>query len=70
MAHSTGEIPHTEEESAALGKLQKLADEKGIKPLDVDAVLARADFWPEDESADDFIRAVEEWRRDKRTREP
>lgn len=33
---------------------------------DLDAL--RADFWPEDETADDFIAAVRDWRRSRRSR--
>jgi hypothetical protein len=63
------EIPQTLEQTEALTRLQKLTAGRGIRPLDFDAILSKADFWPEDESADDFIRAVEEWRRDGRSRD-
>jgi len=65
----TNEVPQTSEQSEALARLQKLAADRGIGPLDFDALLSKADFWPEGETADDFIRAVEEWRRDKRSRD-
>ena len=65
----TSEIQHSEEQVEALARLEKAAAAKGIKPLDFDSLLARADFWPEDESADDFIAAIEEWRRDESSRE-
>ena len=65
----TNKIPQTLEQTEALARLQKFAAESGIRPLDFDALLSKADFWPEDETADDFIRAVEEWRRDKRSRD-
>jgi hypothetical protein len=65
----TSEIPQTLEQTEALARLQKLAAERGIRPLDFDVILSKADFWPEDESADDFIPAVEEWRRDRRSRD-
>jgi hypothetical protein len=65
----TSGVPQTLEQTEALARLQKLAAERGIQPLDFDAILSKADFWPEDESADDFIRTVEEWRRDRRSRD-
>ncbi len=43
--------------------LEKLAVKQGVKAVtDFDALLG--DFWPEDESADDFIAQVRSWRRD------
>jgi hypothetical protein len=41
---------------------QKLAEEQGVKPLDFDALRAKAGFWPEDESIDDFIAKIRKWR--------
>ena len=52
----------TPEQREALARLLKLAEEQGVKPLDMDAVLAKADFWPEDESIDEFIATIAEWR--------
>ena len=44
-------------------QLEKLAAEQGVQPIaDFDSL--RADFWPEDESTDDFVRTVRERRRD------
>lgn len=40
-----------------------LAAEQGVRPLGNLNELA-GDFWPEDESVDDFIAAVREWRRE------
>jgi hypothetical protein len=43
-----------ERESAeARAELLRLAREQGVKPFDFDR--ARGDFWPESESADDFL---------------
>lgn len=39
------------------------AAEQGIRPIDDLSELA-GDFWPEDESIDDFIAAVRQWRRE------
>ncbi|HKS42292.1 MAG TPA: hypothetical protein VJX74_16860 [Blastocatellia bacterium] len=60
---------HTPEPTEAQRRLMKLAEEQGVKPLDFDALLAKADFWPEDESIDDFIAAVQEWRSEGGERE-
>lgn len=43
--------------------LETLAAQQGVEPVnDFDDLLG--DFWPEDESADEFITAVREWRSD------
>jgi hypothetical protein len=43
--------------------LATLAAEQGVQPVtDFDNLLG--DFWPEDETADDFIVAVRSWRRE------
>ena len=38
----------------------KLAAEQGVKPIE-DIGKLYGDFWPEDESADDFITATKAW---------
>ena len=44
-------------------QLEKLAIEQGVQPItEFDSL--RADFWPEEESVDDFVRTVRERRRD------
>ncbi len=44
-------------------QLEKLAVEQGVQATtDFDSL--KADFWPEDESVDDFVRTVRERRRD------
>jgi hypothetical protein len=48
---------------AARMELEKLAAEKGVKPI-TDFESLRAKFWPEEESVDDFVRTVRERRRD------
>lgn len=40
-----------------------LAAEQGVRPIGDLSELA-GDFWPEDESIDDFIATVREWRRE------
>jgi hypothetical protein len=52
----------TPEQREALARLMKLAEEQGVKPLDFDALQKQADFWPEDESIDEFIATVRKWR--------
>jgi hypothetical protein len=47
---------------AARKELEKLAMEQGVRPI-TDFESLKADFWPEDESVDDFIRTVRERRR-------
>jgi predicted RNase H-like HicB family nuclease len=43
--------------------LAALASEQGVEPADdFDALLG--DFWPDDESADEFVATLREWRRD------
>ncbi|HSO73657.1 MAG TPA: hypothetical protein VLU47_02375 [Blastocatellia bacterium] len=56
------------EQSRARARLRKLIDEQGIKPITAEQLHAMGDLWPEDESVDDFIAAVREWRRDGNTR--
>ncbi|MCI0488424.1 MAG: hypothetical protein L0229_17685 [Blastocatellia bacterium] len=52
----------TPEQSEALAKLVSMAEEQGVKPLDFDALMVKADFWPEDESVDEFIATIRRWR--------
>lgn len=48
---------------AARKELERLAAERGVQPItDFDSL--RADFWPENESVDDFVRTVRERRQD------
>ena len=43
--------------------IEELAAEQGVKPFDFKAVIEEAaGLWPEDESADEFVAAVREWR--------
>jgi hypothetical protein len=52
---------------AARKELERLAVEQGVRPItDLDSL--RADFWPEDESVEDFVRTVRERRRDSERR--
>ena len=43
-------------------ELERLAAEQNVKPV-TDLDMLRADFWPKDESVDDFVRSVRERRR-------
>ena len=41
---------------------EELAAQQGVSPVaDFDSLLG--DFWPEDESIDDFLEALHRWRR-------
>ena len=42
--------------------IEQLAEEQGIGPFDVEAARAKATFWPEDESIDDFLTFLKESR--------
>ncbi|MEK6278729.1 MAG: hypothetical protein AABN95_00080 [Acidobacteriota bacterium] len=42
-------------------ELERLAAEQHVRPL-IDFDSLKADFWPEDESVDDFVRTVRERR--------
>lgn len=46
-------------------ELERLAAEQGVKVI-IDLHSLRADFWPEDESVDDFVRTVRERRGEPR----
>jgi len=52
---------------AARKELERLAAEQGVEPI-TDFESLKADFWPEDESVDDFVRTVRERRRASETR--
>jgi hypothetical protein len=65
---TNGESGLSSEESTARARLRALIEERGIKPISADQLRAMGDLWPEDESVDDFIAEVREWRRDGSTR--
>jgi len=44
-----------------------LAVQQGVKPIDNPKDLA-ADFWPEDEMADQIVEAIRQWRREGQER--
>lgn len=47
--------------------LEALAAEQGVKPIGNPNDLVAA-FWPEDETADDFVQAVRQWRKEGKRR--
>jgi hypothetical protein len=49
-------------------ELQRLAEEQGVKPLDLDAILSQEPLGPEDETADMMIEEIYRWRREGRDR--
>ena len=48
---------------AAPGALEALAAQQGVKPIANPEELY-AEFWPKDETADQFVEAVHRWRRE------
>ena len=69
LEEDTLDEKRTPEQREALARLLKLAEEQGVKPLDMDAILAKADFWPEEESIDEFIATIAKWRSESHDRE-
>lgn len=53
----------TKTRAQARNELEALAEEQGVSPV-ADAGDLVGDFWPEDESVDEFVAAVREWRDD------
>lgn len=53
MSKQNVNVDRESEAASARAELLRLAEEQGVGPFDFDR--ARADFWPEDESADDFL---------------
>jgi hypothetical protein len=49
--------------STASPDLERLAREQGVEPI-TDPAALRGDFWPEDETIDEFLEAVRQWRRE------
>lgn len=43
-----------------LTSIEELAAQQGTRPLSFDEMLG--DFWPEDETADEFIATLRQWR--------
>lgn len=41
-------------------RIEQLVAEQGTRPLDFEEMLGN--FWPEEESADEFLAALREWR--------
>ena len=58
----------TPEQREALARLLKSAEEQGVKPLTPADLDAMRGVWPDDESIDDFIAAVRQWRSEGRKR--
>ena len=54
---------------AAQVRLEELAREQGVHPIEDPSSLV-ADFWPEDETADEFIAAVQAWRHEGNPQQP
>jgi hypothetical protein len=52
----------------ANAELERLAQEQGVKPLDLDRILAEEPLGPADETADMMIEEIYRWRREGRDR--
>lgn len=48
--------------------LEQIAREQGKHPVDFDELLKLGEFFPEEESVDELVSAVGEWRRDSSER--
>lgn len=46
--------------------VEELMAEQGTGPIN-DVTYLQGDFWPEEESAEDFVEALRAWRRHRRT---
>jgi hypothetical protein len=55
-------------QSRARAKLERLIAERGIEPVTIEELRQMGDLWPEDESVDDFVKAVREWRSERPNR--
>jgi hypothetical protein len=57
-----------EMQSRARAKLERLVAERGIKPVTIERLRQMGDLWPEDESVDEFVKAVRDWRSERHDR--
>lgn len=48
--------------------IEQLAAEQGKKPVNFDELLKLGEFFPEEESVDDLIKTVDEWRSERYAR--
>jgi hypothetical protein len=58
-----------ESQAVTQARREKLAREQGVSPVE-DPTTLLGDFWPEDETADEFIAAVQAWRRGEDSPQP
>ena len=49
--------------------IEELAAEQGVKPFDFADARRAADFWPAEESLDDFLTTLRQWRQEGAGRE-
>ncbi len=56
----------SDDQIKAREKLLRLAEAQGVKPMSWEQLKAMGDLWPEDESIDDFIATLREWRNEER----
>lgn len=57
------------EQISARAKLERMIQERGIKPMTLEQLRSMGDLWPEDEDVDEFLEARERWRNESRRRE-
>src|SRR5579872_1998117 len=57
----THEVLASERRTRAIAKLAALAAEQGIKPV-TDTKVLEGNFWPEDETVDEFLEARRQWK--------
>ena len=62
MARKKLESERDTDEKYATTDLVTLAKQQGVGPLDFDKLLEKADFWPSEESVDEFITTIRQWR--------
>jgi hypothetical protein len=48
--------------------IEQLATEQGKKPVNFDELLRLGEFFPEEESVDDLVNKVQEWRNERYAR--
>ena len=62
------ETRNGDEYLTAQEKLERMVIAQGKKPLNFAELRKLGEFFPEDESVDDLVNAIREWRRDTRDR--
>ncbi len=58
-----------EPQAVTQARLEELARQQGVSPIEDPSTLI-ADFWPEDETVEDFLAALEAWHREGEPSQP